>query len=161
MEVIDELFANIRENAQRPAAHLPTRPRRRLAVVACMDSRIDVFALLGLEVGDAHVIRNAGGIVTNDVIRSLTLSRWLLGTEHVLVLQHTRCGLHHLDETSLKAQIEASGAAVPFGFGSFDDIADSVRDSIRQLAENSLLAKGTVRGAVYDVDTGWLEEVND
>ena len=161
MEVIDELFANIRKNAQRPAAHLPTRPRRRLAVVACMDSRVDVFALLGLEVGDAHVIRNAGGIVTNDVIRSLTLSRWLLGTEHVLVLQHTRCGLHRLDETSLKAQIEASGAAVPFGFGSFDDIAESVRDSIRQLAENPLLANGTVRGAVYDVDTGWLEEVSD
>jgi carbonic anhydrase len=160
VEVIDELFANIRESAQRPAARLPMRPRRRLAVVACMDSRIDVFALLGLAVGDAHVIRNAGGIVTEDVIRSLTLSRWLLGTEQVLVLQHTQCGLHRLDETGLKAEIEASGVAVPFGFGSFDDIAESVRDSIRRLAENPLLAKGTVRGAIYDVDTGSLEEVN-
>jgi carbonic anhydrase len=161
VDVIDELFANLRENAPRPAAHLPTRPRRRLAIVACMDSRIDVFALLGLEVGDAHVIRNAGGIITEDVIRSLTLSRWLLGTEHVLVLQHTRCGLHRLDETGLKAQIEASGATVPFGFGSFDVIAESLRDSIRRIAENPLLAHGTVRGAIYDVDTGWLEEVDE
>ena len=126
-----------------------------------MDARLDVHAALGIAEGEAHVIRNAGGIVTEDVIRSLTLSRWLLGSEAVMVLQHTRCGLHRLDETSLKAQITASsGAAVPFGFGSFDDIAESVRDSIRQLAENPILAKGTVRGAIYDVDTGRLDEVN-
>ena len=126
-----------------------------------MDSRIDVFALLGLESGDAHVLRNAGGVVTDDVLRSLTLSRRLLGTEEILVVQHTRCGVHRLDESALKAEIEASGAEVPFAFGSFADIAESVRNSIRLLAGNRLLGKGTVRGAIYDVDSGRLEEVND
>jgi len=124
-----------------------------------MDSRIDVFAVLGLENGDAHVIRNAGGIVTPDVVRSLTLSRWLLGTEQILVLQHTRCGLHRLDEAELKARIEASGASVPFPFGSFDDVAESVQDSVQKLVDDPLLPGGTVRGAVYDVDRGTVVEV--
>jgi carbonic anhydrase len=159
MSAIDDLLSHAHERALAPTANLPTRPRRQLAVLACMDSRIDVFALLGLENGDAHVIRNAGGIVTQDVIRSLALSRWLLGTEQVLVLQHTRCGLHRLDEADLKARIEASGASVSFDFGSFGDVAKSVQDSMRQLAVNPLLTGGIVRGAVYDVDSGTLAEV--
>lgn len=143
-----------------PAPNLPTQPRRRLAILTCMDSRIDVFAVLGLENGDAHIIRNAGGVVTEDVIRSLALSRWLLGTEEILVLQHTRCGLHHLDEAGLKARIEASGAKVPFSFGSFDDVAESVAGSMRRLAGEPVLGPGIVRGAVYDVDTGALLELS-
>jgi carbonic anhydrase len=159
MSAIDDHISHAQGRALPPPANLPTQPRRRLALLTCMDSRIDAFAVLGLEIGDAHVLRNAGGIVTEDVIRSLTLSRWLLGTEEILVLQHTRCGLHRLDEAGLKARIEASGATVPFTFGSFDDVAESVRDSMRQLVAEPLLARGIVRGAVYDVDTGGLVEV--
>jgi carbonic anhydrase len=160
-DVIDQLFANSQQYEQRFAAsNLPTRPARRLAIVSCMDSRIDLFALLGLTSGEAHVIRNAGGIVTEDVLRSLTLSRWLLGTQHILVIQHTRCGLHRLVEDDLKAQIEAAGHEVPFAFGSFADLVESVRDSVRQLREHRLLAGGSVRGAIYNVESGRLEEVN-
>jgi carbonic anhydrase len=159
VSAIDDLLSHAHQRALTPSAILPTRPRRRLAVLTCMDSRIDVFAVLGLENGDAHVIRNAGGIVTPDVIRSLTLSRWLLGTEQILVLQHTRCGLHRLDEAGLKARIEASGASVSFRFGSFDDVAVSVQDSVRQLVDDPLLPGGIVRGAVYDVDSGTVLEV--
>jgi carbonic anhydrase len=161
MDVVDQLIANSRRYERDfPAGHLATRPRLRLAVVSCMDSRIDLFALLGLQNGDAHIIRNAGGIVTEDVLRSLALSRWLLGTQHIFVIQHTRCGLHRLAEEKLKAQIEASaGAAVRFAFGSFDDVAESVRDSMRKLREDPLLAGGIVRGAVYDVDAGRLDEI--
>ncbi|TMC47563.1 MAG: carbonic anhydrase, partial [Chloroflexi bacterium] len=133
---------------------------RRLAIVSCMDSRIDLFALLGLRNGDAHVIRNAGGVVTEDVLRSLTLSRWLLGTQHIFVIQHTRCGLHRLAEEDLKAQIESGGTEVPFAFGSFADLAESVRQSVRTLREYRLLDGGSVRGAIYDVDTGRLDEVS-
>ena len=160
MSALDDLLAVARVSARPALANLPTRPRRGLAVLTCMDSRIDVFAVLGLELGDAHVLRNAGGVVTEDAVRSLTLSRWLLGTDQILVLQHTRCGLHGLDEAELKARIEASGASVPFAFGSFDDVAESVRDSMRKLANNAILAGGTLRGAIYDVDNGELVEVS-
>lgn len=157
---IDDLLSGARTRAVAPAAGLPTQPRLRLAILTCMDSRIDVFAVLGLENGDAHILRNAGGVVTEDVIRSLALSRWVLGTEEILVLQHTRCGLHQLDEAGLKARIEASGAKVPFSFGSFDDVAESVAGSVRQLAADPVLGQGIVRGAVYDVDTGALLELS-
>jgi carbonic anhydrase len=159
VSAIDDLLSHARQRAVPPAPNLPTRPRRRLAILTCMDSRIDVFTVLGLENGDAHIIRNAGGIVTQDVVRSLTLSRWLLGTEQVLVLQHTRCGLHRLDEAELRARIEASGASAAFSFGSFDEVTESVEESVRQLLDDPLLAGGVVRGAVYDVDSGTVVEV--
>ena len=160
MDSVVELLANNRRYVREfDAANLPTKPRRRLAVVTCMDSRIDLFAVLGLKNGDAHIIRNAGGIVTEDVVRSLTVSRWLLDTRQVLVIQHTRCGLHRLAEDELKARIEASGLTLPFALGCFDDVVNSVRNSVVQLRANPLLADGAIRGAVYDVDTGRLEEV--
>jgi carbonic anhydrase len=160
-DVIDQLITNSRQYEQGFAAgKLPTRPSRRLAIVSCMDSRIDLFALLGLRNGEAHVIRNAGGIVTEDVLRSLTLSRWLLGTQHIFVIQHTRCGLHQLAEEELRAQIVSAGPEVPFPFGSFADLAESVRNSVLRLREHPLLAGGSVRGAIYNVDSGRLDEVS-
>ena len=160
MEVVEQLFANNRAHAARLGnVALPTRPRLGLAVVACMDSRIDLFAVLGLRNGDAHIIRNAGGIVTDDVRRSLAISRRLLGTSSVLVIQHTRCGLHRLDEQGLRAQIEAEGTTVPFPFGAFQDLEQSVRDSMRKLSSDPLLGPAMVRGAIYDVDSRRLEEV--
>jgi carbonic anhydrase len=160
MDTLVELLANNRRYEREfDAADLPTAPRRQLAVVACMDSRIDLFAVLGLKNGDAHIIRNAGGIVTEDVVRSLTVSRWLLDTRHILVMQHTRCGLHRLNEDEVKARIEASGLTLPFALGRFDDVVNSVRDSVLRLRANPLLAEGTIRGAVYDVDTGRLDDI--
>jgi carbonic anhydrase len=160
MDTVVELLANNRRYVREfDAANLPTAPRRQLAVVTCMDSRIDLFAVLGLKNGDAHIIRNAGGIVTEDVVRSLTVSRWLLDTRHILVIQHTRCGLQRLSEDELKGRVEAAGLTLPFALGHFDDIVSSVRDSVLQLRTNPLLAGGTIRGAVYDVDTGRLDEV--
>jgi len=159
-DVIDQLLANSRQFEQGFAAgNLPSRPARRLAIVSCMDSRIDLFALLGIRSGEAHVIRNAGGIVTEDVLRSLTLSRWLLGTQHIFVIQHTSCGLHQLAEEELKAKIESAGPEVPFPFGSFADLAKSVLHSVRGLRAHPLLAGSSVRGAIYNVDSGRLDEI--
>ena len=141
-------------------SQLPTKPSKQLAVVACMDSRIDVFALFGLKLGEAHVIRNAGGIITDDVLRSLTLSQRLLGTREVAILQHTKCGLHELDEEQLRSDIEAQGSAVPpWPFGSFSDVKVSVRDAV-EAVRNSPFVPHTdaVSGFVYDVETGHLSE---
>src|SRR5579863_7629220 len=101
---------------------LQGRPRRKLAVIACMDARLDIFKMLGLEEGDAHVIRNAGGIVTDDVIRSLIISQHLLGTEEIVLVHHTDCGMLTLDEVDLRRSVESrTGRAPPFLFGAFSD----------------------------------------
>jgi carbonic anhydrase len=140
-------------------ADLPTRPARRLAVLCCMDSRIDLFAVLGLRNGDAHIVRNAGGLVTEDAIRSLALSHWALGTESILVIQHTRCGLHGLDEQALRARLRDEARAEPPSFGAFADLRASVEKGVERLRESPLFAGVAVAGAVYDVDTGRLSRV--
>lgn len=161
MDVFDDAFAANRRYAARfHDPDLPTRPARRLAVLCCMDSRIDLFAVLGLRNGDAHIVRNAGGLVTEDAVRSLALSRWALGTESILVIQHTRCGLHELDEEALRERIRAeSGAEPPARFGRFEDVSESVRAAVAALRANGVFTGMAVRGAVYDVDTGLLTEI--
>ncbi|HEX6417928.1 MAG TPA: carbonic anhydrase [Acidimicrobiales bacterium] len=137
------------------------RPTRRAAVVTCMDARIDLFAALGLALGEVHVIRNAGGIVTDDVLRSLVLSQRKLGTREVLLAQHTDCGLHGLDDDALTAEVEAeAGARPPFAFGGFTDLDASVRASLACLRGAPFVPhRDAVRGFVYDVATGRLREV--
>jgi carbonic anhydrase len=143
------------------AGDLPAPPALGLAVVACMDSRIDLASLLGLQVGEAHVIRNAGGIVTDDVLRSLLLSQSLLGTREVLVIQHTGCGLHG-DEDVLRERVRAvTGKEPPWPLGAFPDVDASVRAQLAILrATPQLVAGDAARGFVYEVETGRLREVS-
>ena len=160
MGAIDEALAANRRHAENfTDRELATRPAKRLAVLCCMDSRIDLFAVLGLRNGEAHIVRNAGGLVTKDAVRSLALSHWALGTDSILVIQHTRCGLERLDEEALRDRIREEAGAEPPRFGHFDDVAESVRRSVVELRGNPIFAGMTVRGAVYDVDTGRLDEV--
>ncbi len=135
-------------------------PRRKLAVVACMDSRMDIFQMLGLAHGDAHIIRNAGGVVTDDVIRSLVLSQRLLGTREIILIHHTDCGLQRVVESDLKDQIEAETGVRPhWSIESFTDPADNVRQSMRRLLVSPFVAeKEHIRGFVYHVTDGRLVE---
>jgi len=158
---IDALLANAERYAREfTAGGLPVAPALRLAIVACMDSRIDLFALLGLHPGEAHVIRNAGGLVTDDVLRSLTLSQALLGTREIMVVQHTGCGLHG-DETALRERVvAATGAEPPGPLGAFADVQESVRAQLAVLRDApTLVGGGSARGFVYEVETGRLREV--
>ena len=157
---VDDLLRNAERHAAVFAGELPVAPALRLAIVACMDSRIDLFGVLGLHLGEAHVIRNAGGLVTEDVLRSLTLSQSLLGTREVMVIQHTGCGLHG-DEDRLRERVaEASGANPPW-LGAFEDIEESVRHQLAKLRSAPHLVGGDLaRGFVYEVETGRLREVH-
>ena len=162
MSVIDELVANADRYAKGFEPNdLSAAPSRHLTVVACMDARLDLFALLGLDIGDAHIIRNAGGIVTDDVVRSLALSQRTLKTTDVMVIQHTGCGLLGLDEEGLLAEMEAEhGSRPPFSFEAFDDIDANVRTSLDRLRSTPYVPHTSdVRGFVYDVTTGVLREV--
>lgn len=162
MTVIDDLFAaNARHAAAAADSDLGAPPARRVAVVTCMDARIDVAAVLGLAEGDAHVVRNAGGIVTDDVVRSLVLSQRALGTTHILVMQHTRCGVHGLDDDELAAAIEEeTGVRPPFAFGGFSEIEERVRRSVTQLRTSPFLPHtDQIRGSVYDVTTRLVREI--
>jgi len=157
---VDDLLRNADRYARVfTGGDLPVPPALRLAIVACMDSRIDLFALLGLHLGEAHVIRNAGGLVTDDVLRSLLLSQALLGTRDVMVIQHTGCGLHG-DEDSLRERVaEAVGVEPPLPLGAFADVDESVRRQLEILRSASDLIHGEARGFVYEVETGRLREV--
>ena len=160
--VTEELLANAAAFAERfDAADLPTAPRRRLAVVACMDSRIDLFALLGLRVGEAHIIRNAGGIVTDDVIRSLSISQRRLGTREIVLVHHTRCGMCTFGDDEFRAEMLAeTGMYPPWALETFTDVDDDVRSSMRRVQSSPFLVhREAVRGFVYDVDSGALREV--
>jgi carbonic anhydrase len=162
VETIDELLANNREFAAALAErHLDVRPARRLAIVTCMDSRLDVFAALGLDDGEAHVLRNAGGIITDDVIRSLAISQRLLGTTEVMLIHHTDCGMEKISDDSFRAELqEATGVTPAFAIESFSDVEADVRQSILRVRRSSFLPhRETVRGFVYDVDTHRLREV--
>jgi carbonic anhydrase len=137
-------------------------PQRRLAVVACMDARLDVARVLGLEPGDAHVIRNAGGVVTDDVIRSVAISQRALDTREVLVIQHTDCGMAKLDETAFRDELTRdAGVEPPFAIRTFSDLEQSVRDAVAALRSSPFLAhRDAVRGAIFDVETGELRDLD-
>jgi carbonic anhydrase len=160
----DELLANNAEFAADFAdSALQVAPLRRLAVVACMDSRMDVFKLLGLANGEAHIIRNAGGVITDDVIRSLCLSQRLLGTREVILLHHTDCGLQKVDPVAFKDELEAETGMKPaWAVESFADPYVDVLQSVRRLLHSPFLPHlDQVRGFVYDVTDGRLREVTD
>jgi carbonic anhydrase len=162
MTAIDDLVANNRLalEKQRPRG-LPTEPKLQLAILTCMDSRIDLFGDLGLKVGEAHLVRNAGGIASEDAIRSLLLSQWLLGTRSIMVIHHTRCGLETFDEQVLKEEIEAElRVKPPFRLGAFKDVEEDTRQTVRTLRESPYLSDSEIRGFVFDVDNGALREVN-
>lgn len=163
MDVIDELVANNRAfAASLPELHLDVRPRRRLAIVTCMDSRLNVFAALGLRDGEAHVLRNAGGVITDDVIRSLAVSQRRLGTCEVMLIHHTNCGLQALSDDGFRAELQqATGIAPAFAIESFSDLDADVRQSVLRVRRSSfVLHRDAVRGFVYDVDTHGLREIH-
>lgn len=163
MDTIDELVANNRDFADSlPTRHLDVRPSRRLAIVTCMDSRLDVFAALGLSDGQAHVLRNAGGVITDDVIRSLAISQRRLGTREVMLIHHTDCGMQGLTDDGFRAELqEATGVAPAFAIESFSDVESDVRQSILRVRRSAfLLHRDQVRGFVYDVDSHRLDEVH-
>lgn len=158
----DELLArNADYAASFSGDHLPVAPAKHLAIVACMDSRMDIFALLGLGHGEAHVIRNAGGVITDDVIRSLCLSQRFLGTQEIILLHHTDCGLQAVTEDALKANLEAELGIKPWwALESFTDPYADTLQSMRRLHLSPFIPhKEYIRGFVYDVDTGQLHEV--
>lgn len=139
---------------------LTAAPLRGLAIVACMDARLDVEAALGLRTGEAHVIRNAGGLVTEDVIRSLIVSQQLLGTDEIVVIGHTGCGLLNADEDAMRDRLTAAtGEALDIGFGSFDDLGASIRASVERLRTHPWLDRVPVHGLAFDVATGRIEVI--
>lgn len=161
-QVIDDLVENNRRYAAAFVNYgLTARPTLGVAVVVCMDARIDVHAALGLHQGDAHVIRNAGGIASDDVLRSLLISQRLLGTRAVMLVHHTGCGMLDFDDAELADAVERdTGARPPFALGAFRDLDEDVRRGIRAVAECPFLPhRDAVRGFVYDVATGRLREV--
>lgn len=161
MSDIDDLVERNREYVARHGhRELPTAPSRRLAVVTCMDSRLDLFGALGLDLGEAHVVRNAGGQATGDVLRSLLLSQRLLGTRSIMVVHHTRCGLEGLDEDEFRARVaQETGHAPETAIGAFTDVDADVRATVAAIRESPLLVTDEVRGFVFDVDDGELREV--
>lgn len=163
MAVFDELKAANREYAGSfESGDLPAPPARRVAVVTCMDARLHPEKFLGLELGAAHVIRNAGGRVSEDAIRSLVISQRLLGTEEVVVIQHTDCGMMTFQNEDLVAKVreELGADASHLDFLTFSDLEQSVRDDVRKLRESELIPDDvTLVGAVYDVENGEVREV--
>jgi carbonic anhydrase len=161
--MIDELMENNRAFADSlGASHLDVHPSRRLAIVTCMDSRLDVFAALGLRNGEAHVLRNAGGVITDDVIRSLAVSQRRLGTREVMLIHHTDCGMQKLTDDGFRAELQqATGVAPAWAIESFADVDADVRQSILRVRRSPfLLDRELVRGFVYDVDTHRLREIH-
>ena len=163
MGVIDELLANNEAYAgSLPERHLDVRPSRRLAIVTCMDARLDVFSALGLSSGEVHILRNAGGVITDDMIRSLSVSQRRLGTREVMVIHHTNCGMQTLTDDGFRAELqEATGVAPSFAIESFSDLEADVRQSVLRVRRSDFLVhRDLVRGFVYDVDTHALREIH-
>jgi len=162
MSVTDELLANNeRYAASFDQGDLPLAPGKKVAVVACMDARLNPYAILGLQEGDAHVIRNAGGVVTDDEIRSLAISQRLLGTEEIILIHHTDCGMLTFRDDEFKAQVQSDTGIKPeWAVEAFSDLDDDVRQSIARIKANPFIPhKDSVRGFVYEVETGRLREV--
>ena len=162
MTVIDELLQNARSYAETfDKADLALPPARRVAIVACMDARLNPHALLGLEEGDAHVIRNAGGVITDDEIRSLAISQRLLGTEEIMLIHHTDCGMLTFTDDELRRQIQdETGVKPAWAAEAFDDLEEDVRQSIARIESSPFIPrKDKIRGFVYEVETGRVREV--
>ena len=162
MSVTDTLLVNNQRYASSfDKGQLPMPPAKKVAVLACMDARLDVHKILGLEEGDAHVVRNAGGVVTEDAIRSLVISQRLLGTEEIVLIHHTDCGMLTFRDDEVKQQIEKdTGLRPPFALEAFRDVEEDVRQSIARIEASPFIPdKSSVRGFVYDVRSGRLNEV--
>lgn len=162
MTVIDELLENASAYAETfDKGELPLPPARRIAIVACMDARLNPHALLGLEEGDAHVIRNAGGVITDDEIRSLAISQRLLGTEEIMLIHHTDCGMLTFKDDDLRRQIQdETGVKPEWAAEAFDDLEEDVRQSIARIEASPFIPrKDKIRGFVYEVETGRVREV--
>jgi carbonic anhydrase len=163
MTVTDEYLANNRAFAESFSGPLPMPPSNHIAIVACMDARLDVYRILGLAAGEAHVIRNAGGVVTDDEIRSLAISQRLLGTGEIILIHHTDCGMLTFTDDAFKQGIAAEvGIKPPWSAESFTDLDLDVRQSIARIRTSPFIPKTTsVRGFIFDVATGLLNEVVD
>ena len=162
MSVTDELLANARHYAETfDKADLPLPPAKHVAVVACMDARLNPYGLLGLQEGDAHVIRNAGGIVTQDELRSLAISQRLLGTEEIVLVHHTDCGMVTFTDDGFRQDIEKdTGIRPTWAAEAFPDAAEDVKQGINRIKANPFIPKtDNVRGFVFDVATGAIDEV--
>ena len=161
MSATDDVVQNNEQYASRfDKADLPLPPARKLAVVACMDARIVVSRVLGLEEGDAHVIRNAGGVITDDAIRSLAISQRLLGTEEIVLIHHTDCGMLTFSDDDFKRSIQdETGVKPTWAAEAFGDLDEDVRQSIARIQASPFIPRKNVRGFVYEVETGKLREV--
>ena len=161
MSVIDEYLAHNERFAASFPGPLPLPPSRHLAIIACMDSRMNVFDMLGMGSGEAHVIRNAGGIVTDDEIRSLAISQRRMGTREIMLIHHTDCGMLTFDDEDFKEEIlTETGMKPDWAAGSFEDLDEDVRQSIQRIITSPFIPfTDHVRGFVYDVATGRLREV--
>jgi carbonic anhydrase len=161
MAIADELVENNGAYATQYVPDRPLPPRRKLAVVTCMDSRLDTFAMLGLEIGDAHVLRNAGGVVTDDTIRSLTISQRKLGTREIILIHHTDCGMLTFTDDEIRAELlDETGLKPTWSPESFIDLDADLGQSMERLRRSPFLVDATqVRGFVFDVHTGLLREV--
>ncbi len=162
MSVTDELIENAKSYAASfDKGDLPMPPARKIAVVACMDARLNPYGLLGLSEGDAHVIRNAGGVITDDEIRSLAISQRLLGTEEIILIHHTDCGMLTFTDDEFKRQVqEETGVKPEWAVEAFDDLDEDVRQSIARIEASPFIPrKESIRGFVYEVETGRLREV--
>jgi carbonic anhydrase len=154
------LTENARYAAQFDRSDLPLPPGRRLAVLACMDARLTVEDVLGLRTGDAHIIRNAGGLATDDAIRSLVISQHLLGTEEVIVIEHTGCGMLTFEDEPVRASIaEATGTDVDLPLGAFPDLEANLREQVERIRSHPWVKPVPVSGLVYEVETGRLRQV--
>lgn len=163
MSTIDEFLGNNEAfAADFDKGDLPLPPARKVAIVACMDARLNPYPILGLSIGDAHVIRNAGGVITDDEIRSLAISQHLLGTEEIMLIHHTDCGMLTFSDAEFEQMLEEdTGRRPEWRPRSFPDLKDSVRDSVQRIKESPFIPKtDEVRGFVYDVKTGRLDEVS-
>ena len=162
MSVTDKLLENSKSYAESfDKGDLPLPPAKKVAVVACMDARLVPTRVLGLEEGDAHVIRNAGGVIAEDEIRSLSISQNLLGTEEIILIHHTDCGMLTFTDDEFKAQLrEATGQEPDWDGEAFTDLDESVRESIRRIKSSPFIPHNAVRGFVYEVKDGTLREVS-
>ena len=160
MSEIDQMLAHNQQWEPATPADLPAPPARKLVIVACMDARVPVLEALGLSIGEAHVLRNAGGLVTDDALRSLAVSQHALGTRSVVVVQHTDCGMQKYTDDQVAGVVrDATGHELPWPAGTFGDLEDNVRASVARVREADYLVTEDVRGLVYDVRTGRVHEV--
>ena len=162
MPNVEQMLEVARSRSKELAAPgLSPKPSRKVAVLACMDTRLDLFGMLGLERGDAHIIRNAGGLATDDAIRSLSASQRLLGTEEIMVVMHIGCGLHGASEDEFARELAGDGVIPTWRLGAFEDVEEALRQSVTRLrGSRELPSREEIRGLIFDPETGELREVH-